>query len=80
MTEANKFIGNIMKLKKNEEIVEDKIIIDLIKYHPTKTIDIINLDNCWSWINYCFLNFHFYLVFFFFSFSFELSILSSKII
>ena len=44
MTEANKFIGNIMKLKKNEEIVEDKIIIDLIKYHPTKTIDIINLE------------------------------------
>ena len=44
MTQANKFIGNIMKLKKNEEIIEDKIIRDLIKYHPTKTIDINNIE------------------------------------
>jgi len=40
MTRANKYVSNIIKQKNNEEIIKDEIIKELVKYHPTKIIDV----------------------------------------
>lgn len=44
VTQANRHIGNVIKSLNNEEIVEDVIIKELVKYHPTKRIDVNKLD------------------------------------
>ena len=35
MTQANRYIGNIIKRRNNEEIIEDKIIKELVKSQQT---------------------------------------------
>ena len=44
MTQANRYIGNIIRTKNNEEIIEDRIIKELVKYHPTKRIDVNKVE------------------------------------
>ena len=44
MTQANKYIGNILKETPIEENIENRIIEELVKYHPTKQIDINNVE------------------------------------
>jgi hypothetical protein len=44
MTQANKYISNIIKSLNNEEIIEDIIIKELVKYHPTKKININKVE------------------------------------
>ena len=44
MTQANKYISNIIKSLNNGEIIEDIIIKELVKYHPTKKIDINKVE------------------------------------
>jgi hypothetical protein len=44
MTQANRYIGNIIKNIRNEEIIEDIIIKELVKYHPTKNIDLNKIE------------------------------------
>jgi hypothetical protein len=39
MTQANRYIGNIINSINNDEIVENIMINELVKYHPTKSID-----------------------------------------
>lgn len=44
MTQANKYVANTLKKIKDGEIVDDIIIIELVKYHPTKKIDVDNVE------------------------------------
>lgn len=44
MTQANRYIGNIIRAKKIGEIIEDRIIKELVKYHPTKRIDVDKVE------------------------------------
>lgn len=44
MTQANKYISGIINSFKIEESIEDRIIEELVKYHPTKQIDVNNLE------------------------------------
>lgn len=44
MTQANKYIGNIIKKLPIGENIEDSIITELVKYHPTKQININNVE------------------------------------
>ena len=44
MTQANKYIGSIIKTIINEEIIENILIKELVKYHPTKRIDISKVE------------------------------------
>lgn len=44
MTAANKFISNILINYNEDELIKNKHIIELIKYHPTKQLDINNID------------------------------------
>jgi len=44
MTQANRYIGDIIKKKPIEENIEDRIIIELLKYHPTKQINVDNVE------------------------------------
>ena len=44
MTQANRYIGNIIITINNEEIIEDRIIKELVKYHPTKRIDVNKVE------------------------------------
>ena len=44
MTEANKYISGLLKTFNINEIIQNPIFIDLLKYHPTKNIDIENIE------------------------------------
>lgn len=44
MTQANTYIGNIIRTNKNEEIIDDAIIKQLITHHPIKRIDVNKLE------------------------------------
>lgn len=44
MTKANKYISDIIKSFKNDIPIENEIIKDLIKYHPTKNININDIE------------------------------------
>jgi len=44
MTNANKFISNILKSCNNDQNIENIIILELIKYHPTKQIKIDDIE------------------------------------
>lgn len=44
MTQANRYISNIIKPLINEEIIEHIIIKELVKYHPTKKIDVNKVE------------------------------------
>jgi hypothetical protein len=44
ITQANKYIREIINNKKKEELIEDLVIKDLMKYHPTKKIDIDKVE------------------------------------
>ena len=44
MTQANKGVSNIIKRAKIGEIIEDKIIKELVKHHPTKRIDVNKVE------------------------------------
>ncbi len=44
ITKGNKYIGNILNSYKNEEIIQNNIIKELVKYHPTKKIDTNNVE------------------------------------
>ena len=44
MTKANKFIGTIVKQFKENQIIENKYICELIQHHPTKHIDVNRLE------------------------------------
>jgi hypothetical protein len=44
MTEANKYISRLLKTFNINEIIENSILIGLLKYHPTKNIDIENIE------------------------------------
>ena len=44
MTQANRFVSNIIKSFDEGCSIEDKLIKDLVKYHPTKQIDANNVE------------------------------------
>jgi hypothetical protein len=44
MTQANKYISNIINSQNIGENIENKIIKELVEYHPTKQIDVNNID------------------------------------
>jgi len=44
MTRANKFISNIINSLHEGELIENKYIIELVKFHPTKQININNIE------------------------------------
>lgn len=44
VAQANKYIGNIIITLNNNEIIEDRIIKELVKYHPTKRIDVNKVE------------------------------------
>jgi hypothetical protein len=44
MSQGNKFIGNIINEYNENEIINNPIIKDIIKYHPTKNINVNNLE------------------------------------
>jgi hypothetical protein len=44
MTRANKYIGCILKKFDEGEVIEDRNILELVKYHPTKRINIDNVE------------------------------------
>ena len=44
MTQARKYFGNYIKTLKNDEIIKDRIIKELVKYHPSKSIDVNKVE------------------------------------
>ena len=44
MTQANRYIGNIIKNLPIEENIEDITIKELVKHHPTKQINVNNIE------------------------------------
>lgn len=44
MTQANRYIGDIIKKIPIEENIEDRIIEELVTYHPTKQINVDNVE------------------------------------
>lgn len=44
MTQANKYVSNIINELKVGDIVENKIIKELVEYHPTKQIRVNNIE------------------------------------
>jgi len=44
MTAANKFISNILRNFNEGDIVNDKFIMELVEYHPTKKIKLENVE------------------------------------
>ncbi len=44
VTNGTKYITNLLKKYKNDDLVKDKEIYELAKYHPTKTINIGNIE------------------------------------
>ena len=44
MTEGNKYISNLLKTYNIDEIIKNKEILTLLKYHPNKKIDIDNIE------------------------------------
>jgi hypothetical protein len=44
ITNSKKYISNILKLYNDGDIVNDDIILSLLTFHPTKNIDVDNID------------------------------------
>jgi hypothetical protein len=44
ITKANKYISELLSLYNEGDLIDNPIIMELIKYHPTKNIDFLNID------------------------------------